>query len=81
MPDLVDKRIKLSSHIVQARQIPRERVLRSNRFADAIWQNRPAIDASANPIEMPSCLAEMAQQEGFVGAGGLAKPRASSYRC
>jgi hypothetical protein len=66
MPDLVDQRIKLSSHVVQARQIPRERVLRSNRFADAIWQNRPVIDASANPIEMPSCLPKILQQEGFV---------------
>src|SRR5262249_52009612 len=56
MPDLVDQRIKLSSHVVQASQIPRERVLRSNRFAEAIWQNRPAIYASANPIEMPGAF-------------------------
>src|ERR1700747_1912916 len=70
MPDLVDQRIKLSSHVVQARQIPRERVLRSNRFAD----DRPAIDASTNPIEMPSSLPEILQQEGFVGCE---TPRAS----
>jgi hypothetical protein len=55
VPDLIDQPTKLSSHV----EVPRERVLRSNRFADAIWENRPVIDASADAIEMPSRLPEM----------------------
>src|SRR5262249_8036968 len=53
-------------HVVKARQISRERVLRSNRFADAIRENRTMINTSADPVEMPSRLPEMLQQEGFV---------------
>jgi hypothetical protein len=66
VPDLIDQRTKLSPHVVKARQVSRERVFRSNRFADTVWENRPVIDPSADPVKMLSRLPEMLQQEGFV---------------
>src|SRR5262249_41541339 len=65
VPDLVDQRTKLGSHVVKARQISRERVLRSNRFADAVRENWTMINSWVVPVEMPSRLPEMLQQEGF----------------
>src|ERR1700720_1615767 len=66
MPNLIDQGTKLSFQLVKARQVLRKCVFRSDRFADAIWENRSMIDAPANPKEMPSRLPEVFRQEGFV---------------
>src|SRR5262249_59156445 len=66
MPNLLDQGTKLSPDIVKARQVSRERGLRSNRLSNPIWDNRPVIDASADAVKMGSCFPKVLQQEGFV---------------
>src|SRR5262249_35410803 len=66
VPNLLDQGTQLSSHVIKACQVSRERILRSNRLAIPIWDNRPVIDASADAVKMGSCLPKVLQQEGFI---------------